>query len=338
MWIILLFCAGVAKITLAPYFYNSQRPVIIAHRGACGYLPEHTLQAYEMAAYMGADFIEPDLVPTKDHHLIINHEGLLNETTNVALIPEFSNLLTTKTITDYEGTTTVIDWFSEDFYLHQIKELRAKQRLPIRPSTFNHLFKKISINEALDWVISINHERIQSNKTLLGAYIELKNPSYYNSLGFPVEDILLQVLKAKKIDSIKGASSLCPIILQCFELSSLKYMAQHTDLPLVYLIEDLHLSHNISEYQSIVNGVGPNLKMVFNADGSATQFVQQAHDGNLAVHPWVIRDDMPLYGWGRQETYEYALNAKLDGIFDEFPDSANFHFSLQEKKVKVNRL
>ena len=337
MWIILLFWAVMAKISLAPYFYNSQRPLIIAHRGACGYLPEHTLQAYEMAVYMGADFIEPDLVPTKDNHLLINHEGLLNETTNVALLPEFASLLTTKTMYDYEGNTTETDWFSEDFYLHQLKELRAKQRLPFRPSTFNNLFKKITINEALDWVISINKERILSDQTLLGAYVELKNPSYYNSLGFAVEDLLLKVLKDRKIDTIKGASSICPIILQSFELSSLKYMAQHTDLPLVYLIQDTHILHNVPEYQGIVNGVGPNLQMVFNADGSATQFVQQAHKANLAVHPWVIRDDMPLYGWGRPETYEYVLNAKLDGIFDEFPDSSIFHFGLQENKMKLKR-
>jgi glycerophosphoryl diester phosphodiesterase len=328
MWIFLVvgFCLG--KISLAPYFYNSQRPLIIAHRGACGYLPEHTLQAYDVAAYMGADFIEPDLVPTRDHQLLINHEGLLNDTTNVALLPQFADLLTTKTIQGYDGNTTETGWFSEDFYLYQLKELRAKQRLPFRPETFNYLFKKITINEALDWAIQINQQRILNNQTLLGAYIELKNPAYYNSLGFPVENMLLQVLKDRKIDTIKGASSICPVILQCFELASLEYMSKNTDLPLVYLVQQNHLIYNISDYQDIVNGVGPTFQMVFNPDGSATQFVSQAHNGNLAIHPWVIRDDVPIAGWSRQETYQFILNAKLDGIFDEFPDSANIYFTL----------
>lgn len=337
MWITLLICTGLGKISPAPYFYNNQRPIIISHRGACGFIPEHTLQAYDVAAYMGADFIEPDLVPTKDSQLLINHEGVLNDTTNVALLPQFANLLTTKTISGFDGNTTITGWFAEDFYLYQLKELRAKQRLAFRPSTFNYLFKKITINEALDWVISINQQRILSNQSLLGAYIELKNPAYYNSLGFPVENLLLQILKDRNIDTIKGASAICPIILQCFELSSLQYMAQHTDLPLVYLIKQTNLLYNVTDYQDIVNGVGPNIEMVLNTDGTPTLFVQQAHNGNLAIHPWVIRDDVPLYGWGRQEIYEHTLNAKLDGVFDEFPDSANIYFSLQENKIRMNR-
>lgn len=320
---------AVSKTTAASYFYNSARPLIIAHRGASGYIPEHTLQAYDVAQYMGADFIEPDLVPTKDHQLLINHEGLLNETTNVADLPQFAYLHTTKTISTYAGNVTETGWFSDDFYLYQIKELRAKQRLSFRPETFNYLLKKITINEALDWAIGINQQRILNNQTLLGAYIELKNPAYYNSLGFHMEDMLLQILRDKKVDSIKAASQICPIILQCFEIQSLQYMAKYTDLPLVYLINGDYLSLNISQYAGIVNGVGPNMQMVLNPDGSATSFVADAHNASLALHPWVVRDDVPLYGWGRQETYQYILDAKLDGIFDEFPDSANIYFTLK---------
>ena len=145
IWV-LAFVVYVAsgKRSPAGYFYNSARPLIIAHRGASGYIPEHTLQAYDVAQYMGADFIEPDLVPTKDHQLLINHEGLLNETTNVADLPQFAYLHTTKTISTYAGNVTETGWFSDDFYLYQIKELRAKQRLAFRPSTFNYLLKKIN--------------------------------------------------------------------------------------------------------------------------------------------------------------------------------------------------
>ena len=85
---------------------------------------------------------------------------------------------------------------------------------------------------------------------------------------------------------------------------------------------------NVSQYQNIVNGVGPNLEMVLNLNGTATDFVEEAHNNNLTIHPWVVRDDVPLYNWGRQETYKYILAAKLDGIFDDFPDSANIYFNL----------
>ena len=107
MWVFTL-CISLAlgKKTEAEYFYNSQRPLIIAHRGACGYIPEHTLQAYEIAEYMGADFIEPDLCPTKDGYLIVNHDNSLNDTTNVEEITDFAYLHKTKVISNFHGSVT----------------------------------------------------------------------------------------------------------------------------------------------------------------------------------------------------------------------------------------
>lgn len=329
MFIAVLLSLGVVsgRRTSAKYFYNTQRPLIIAHRGASGYVPEHTLQAYDIASYMGADFIEPDLVPTKDFSLIINHENLLNETTNVESLPQFSHLHTTKTIPTYAGPVTETGWFSEDFTLSEIKELRAKQRLSFRPETLNFFFQKITINEALDWAIDQNKERISKNQTLLGVYIELKYPGYFNSLGFAVEDMLLKILKERGIDNIKGASETCPIILQCFELQSLQYMSKQTDLPLVYLINSAYPVFNMSYYVYYVDGVGPNNGAIFTPDGMITDFVHQAHGYGLAVHMWVVRDDVPFSGFNRPQTYQAVLKAKLDGIFDEFPDSASIYFS-----------
>jgi glycerophosphoryl diester phosphodiesterase len=318
-----------SKVTGAKYFYNSQRPLIIAHRGASGYVPEHTLQAYEMAAYMGADFIEPDLVPTKDGYLMINHENLLNDTTDVSNFPIFKDLLKTKTITTPSGSTTQTGWFSEDFTLSQIKQLRAKQRLPLRPSSFNYLFPKITIDEALDWTISLNKKRIADGIPLLGVYIELKHPSYFNSIGLPVENMLLKILKKRNIDTIKGASSICPIILQCFELESLKYLSKYTDLPLVFLISSSDSAqYNISEYSLIVSGVGPDIPFVFDRNGAPTGFVQEAHRYGIAVHLWTIRDDVPFFGLNRKLTYSALASSQIDGVFDEFPDSASVYFSL----------
>lgn len=320
------------KLTRALYFYSSERPLIIAHRGACGYFPEHTLQAYELAEQMGADFIEPDLVPTRDHQLLVNHEGQLSETTNISELPNFSHLQTTKTVSSNIGLATEIGWFSEDLYLHEIKELRARQRLHSRIQAFNNLFPKVTLVEVLDWAIKINEKRILTNNTLLGVYIELKTPAYYNSLGFKVEDLLLKTLRDKEIDTIKKASQNCPIILQSFEIESLKYLGEHTDLPLVYLFETGFAKLNVSEYQNIVNGIGPEMNLVFNFNGDPTELVNEAHSNNLCIHPFVVREDKQVYSWSRKQTYENVLKAKMDGIFDEFPNLARTYFSINNKK------
>lgn len=311
----------------AGYFYNGNRPLVIAHRGACGYIPEHTLQAYETAAYMGADFIEPDLVPTKDFKLVVNHENLLDQTTNVNELPQFSNLQTTKTFPTYEGILTQTGWFAEDFSLDQIKQLKAKQRILTRPQGMNLYFRKLTIEEVLDWVIDVNKIRLVEGIPLLGAYIELKDSAYFNSIGFKVEDMLLDVLKARNIDSVDGASLICPIILQSFELESLIALGEKTDLPLVYLIEDRYILHNISYYADFVDGVGPGFNLVFDKDCKFTDFVDIAHENHLAVHMWVVKKDKPFCGFDQEETYKKILDSHVDGVFDEFPDLAKYYFT-----------
>ncbi|CAG9316973.1 unnamed protein product [Blepharisma stoltei] len=330
MWLLtVLVSIAIAKQTPAPYLQNLKRPLNIAHRGASGYIPEHTLQAYDVAAYMSADYIEPDLNPTKDFHLVINHDNLLNETSNVELLPQFAYLRTTKTIQTYEGNITETGWFIEDFTLEQIKQLRAKQRLSFRPKTFNYLLEKITIDEALEWAIKENENRKRNKKNLVGAYIELKNPTYYNSKGFPVQQMLLNTLKKFGIDDIKGANEKCPIILQCFELETLEFFSKETDLPLVYLIDSgSGLPYNMTEYASIVHGVGPDIGFIFNTKYDSTGFVALAHQNNLFVHPWTIRDDTLPAGFTAKQVYLKLLYENIDGIFTEFPDSANTYFNL----------
>ncbi|CAG9313665.1 unnamed protein product [Blepharisma stoltei] len=330
MWLItVLISVAIAKQTLAPYLKNLKRPLNIAHRGASGYIPEHTLQAYDVAAYMSADYIEPDLNPTKDFHLVINHDNLLNETSNVELLPQFAYLHTTKVVQTYSGNVTETGWFVEDFTLEQIKQLKAKQRLSFRPATFNYLLDKITIDEALQWAVNQNEERKKNKKPLVGAYIELKNPAYYNSKGFPVQQMLLDTLKKFGVDDLKGASERCPIILQCFELETLQFFSNVTDLPLVYLIDSgAGLPYNMTEYASIVHGVGPNLGFLFNGKFDSTGFVALAHQNDLFVHPWTIRDDVLPKGFTVKEYYLKLLYENVDGIFTEFPDSATAYFNL----------
>ncbi|CAG9320888.1 unnamed protein product [Blepharisma stoltei] len=331
MWFItaLLFSSALAKPTSAPYLLTQNRPFIIAHRGACGYIPEHTLQAYEVASYMSADFIESDLVPSKDFQLIVNHDNLLNETTNIDLLPQFSNLHTTKTIDTYKGNITETGWFIEDFSLNQIKELRAKQRLNFRPKHLNYLFQKITIEETLNWAINENLERIKKNKKLLGVYIELKYPKYFNSKGFPVQEMLLGVLNKFGVGDLNSASEKCPIVLECFELETLKYFSEVTDLPLVYLIDSRIGSNQIEEYSTIVHGVGPDLGYVFDLGLDGTGFIAKAHSNELFVHPWVMRDDILPEGANAEEMYLKLLYENADGIFTDFPDSASTYFSTE---------
>ena len=326
--LILAISSVSSKRTEAEYFYNSARPLIIAHRGASGYIPEHTLQAYEVAAYMGADFVEPDLCPSKDGYLVINHENMLNDTTNVAFLPQLEYLLTTKTVPTNTGFENETGWFIEDFTLNQIKQLKSKQRLSFRPNTLDYYFEKIIIDEALDWAIKKNQQRAANNQPLVGVYIELKKPAYFNSLGFPVEDMLLKVLRKRGIDNIQGASKFCPIILQCFELESLVYMSQYTDLPLIYLVESSNVQYSFSYLADVVNGVGPSSSFIFTPQDQLTDYVSQAHANDLAVHMWVVRDDVPIGNFTRQQFYAVIRESGLDGIFDEFPDSATIFFNL----------
>ena len=176
----------------------------------------------------------------------------------------------------------------------------------------------------------MNKGRISQGQALLGAYIELKYPAYFNSIGIHVEDLLLKVLRERSIDTIKGASQICPIILQCFELQSLEYMAKFTDLPLVMLLKlGESVNTNISYYANLVNGIGPSMNFVFNSDGTTTDFVQVAHENSLMVHPWTVRDDVPFGNLNRQQLYSAILKSGVDGIFDEFPDSASIYLSPQ---------
>src|SRR5262245_25194234 len=160
-------------------------PLVIGHRGASGYRPEHTLASYQLAIDLGADFIEPDLVSTKDHVLVARHENDISGTTDVASHPEFASRRTTKVV---DGVT-ITGWFTEDFTLAELKTLRAVERLPdLRPNNtvFNGLYQIPTFQEVID-VAKRNH---------VGIYPETKHPSYFDSIGLSLEEPLVQTLNA----------------------------------------------------------------------------------------------------------------------------------------------
>ena len=300
------------------------RPIVIAHRGASAYRPEETAHAYELAIEMGADFIEPDVVSTKDHVLVARHDNWLNDTTDVASRPEFAGLKTTKTVDGVKHT----DWFAEDFTFAQLETLRTRERLPsLRPG--NSAFDGVDPIPSLDEVLRI------AQTHHVGVYPETKHPTYFRSIGLPLEDELLKELNAH---GFRGRGD--KVFIQSFETSNLRALRARTSIRLIQLIDvhgakpyDFVVANDPRTYDDLVtpdglkwvaryaDGVGPALTRVIPVDagghaGAATTLVRDAHRAGLAVHPWTVRPEnsfLPVeYRQGDASSPKYA-EAKGDG-------------------------
>lgn len=312
----------------------NQLPLIIAHRGASGYRPEHTLAAYQLAIDLGADYIEPDLVISKDGVLIARHENEISQTTDIANHPEFAHLKTTKII-DGEIQT---GWFTEDLTLSELKSLTVKERIPqIRPqNTAYNGFLKIP---TLEEIIDLAEKKSLENSRQIGIYPETKHPTYFQSIGLPLEAQLLASLKTTNL----------PIFIQSFAVSNLQELSQQTDLPLVQLINDLGqpydfiLSGNPQTYQDMIQpaglkqiakyaqaiGVNKNLIIPRDENGklkSPTSLINNAHTENLLVHAWTFRNEnyfLPRdFQNHPQEEYKLLFDLGIDGVFTDFTDTA----------------
>lgn len=297
------------------------RPLVIAHRGASGYRPEHTLAAYELAIEMGADFIEPDLVITGDGVLIARHENDVTGTTDVIDRPEFRRRRRTKWIDGREVT----GWFAEDFTLAEIKTLRARERLDFRDRSFNGKFEVPAFQEVLD--LARRHG--------VGVYPETKFPSYFRALGLPLEEPMVEALHA---------SGLRAVFLQSFEVGNLKLLKTMTDLPRIQLLDagrkpwdvdrtyqDMATPEGLAEIAAYADGIGPNKRLIVPAgpDGRLrppTSLVGDAHRAGLQVHPWTFRSDAvflaPDYEGDPVREIDQFLSLGVDGLFTDFPDLA----------------
>lgn len=290
-------------------------PTLIAHRGASALRPEHTIAAYTQAIEDGADIIEPDLVATKDGHLVARHENaiaILNadgsireSTTDIATRPEFAALLTTKTI---DGTA-IRGWFTEDLTLAQLKTLRAVERIPaIRPGNvaFNGQFQVPTLQEVIDLAKS---KAIEKGRTI-GVYPETKHPTYFKSIGLPLERRLLDVLSANGWNSREA-----PVFIQSFEVGNLKEMRALTTTRIVQLLSssgrpydfvaagptetrtyaDLITPAGLREVATYANGIGPSKDMVIpvvnGALGTPTALVTNAKAANLLTHIYTLRPE-----------------------------------------------
>ena len=331
----------------ASHHPGAHRVLIIGHRGSAGYRPEHTLAAYELGARMGADYIEPDLVTTKDHVLVARHEPNITDTTDVASHPEFAGRKTTKTI---DGVTQT-GWFTDDFTLAELKTLRAKERLPDvrqRNTLYDGRYQVPTFQEVIDLVKRLDRELHRD----IGIYPETKHPTYFRSEGLPLEELLVKTLNRNGLNR-RGAK----VFVQSFEISNLKALNRVLRVPLVQLLDspdikpgdvlaaggtttygDLATAAGLKGVAEYADGVGPFKDYIIPRDASGhslapTSFVADAHAAGLVVHPYTFRNEnqfLPLedrrgadpnaYGNAFAEDQRFFA-AGVDGIFTDNPDT-----------------
>lgn len=220
-----LVLAGAPALAQSPAStLDGARPLVIGHRGASGYRPEHTLESYKLAIEQGADFIEPDLVSTKDGVLVVRHEPMLSGTTDVSARPEFAARKTVKKIDGIETN----DWFAGDFTLAEIKTLRAKQAFPDRDQSHNGKYEIPTLQEVIELAKS---ESARTGRTI-GIYPEIKHSTFHGAIGLAIEDKLLEQLKAAG-----WSEKSSPVFIQSFETANLKYLRGKTQLRLVQLVD-----------------------------------------------------------------------------------------------------
>ena len=322
-------------------------PLVIGHRGASGHRPEHTLASYELAARMGADYIEPDLVATRDHVLVARHENNIAATTDVAAHPEFADRRTTKVV---DGRA-VTGWFTEDFTLSELKTLRAVERLPaVRPgnTAYDGLFEVPTLEEVLGLRARLSAELGRT----VGVYPETKHPSYFAGIGLSLEGRLVEDVRRHDLDAPRA-----PILIQSFELGTLVALREEhgVDAPLVLLAApgrrvgdplapegtrwcaDLQTRDALASLAGTIDAIGPHKSLVLQArgDGSlgpGTALVDEAHEAGLAVHAWTYRaenaflapphrcgDDPTAHGRLVDEL-RAAFEAGVDGVFTDHAD------------------
>ena len=314
---------------------HEPKVIVIAHRGASGLRPEHTLLSYELAIEQGADFIEPDLVPTRDGVLVARHENNIADTTDVAAHPEFASRKATKTI-DGEAVT---GWFTEDFTLAELKTLRAKERLPLlRPG--NTQYDGQAEIPTLDEIIALAKRRSKELGRTIGIYPETKHPSYFASISLPLERRLIDKLKAAGWDRADA-----PVFIQSFEVDNLKRLKGMTHVRLIQLMSAAGgpADRAAPSYAAMVTpeglkaiaayafGIGPEKVMIVPASGPPTSLVADAHAAGLRVHPWTFRAENfflpPRFRTGVDPKAHGDLIAEIspflqlgvDGFFTDYP-------------------
>lgn len=330
-------------------------PLIIAHRGASGYRPEHTLESYNLAIHMGADYIEPDVVATKDGVLICRHEPMLSGTTDVAQRPEFAARRRTLTV---DGVS-ITDFFASDFTLAEIKTLRARQAFADRDQSYNGRFEVPTLEE----VIGLVRNHFKTTGKSVGLYIETKHPTLHRATGLPLEERLIEALS--KGDMNKADSA---VFLQSFEADSLKRLKALSPLPRVQLVDggdvdfatgevgpsvpfdwaatgrkgvyaDMLTPEGLAEVRTYADVIAPWKRYLLRAVATepVTEKTSEAdcrivenralidatHKAGLKVHTWTLRNDrLPAtYKGDAQAEFKELFALGIDGLFTDFADT-----------------
>ena len=339
-------------------------PLVIAHRGASGYRPEHTLESYRLAIEMGADFIEPDLVATRDGHLVARHEPEIGATTDVASRPEFADRKKTLIVDGVSMT----GWFTTDFTLAELRTLRAIQPRADRPKEFDGQFLVPTLEEIID--LAKNESKARGRT--IGIYPETKHPTWHCELGLPLEPRLLAALA-----SAGWTDRDSPVFIQSFESGNLRWLRSRTDVRLIQLLDggelrddgsvaprppwrssgrcDLYAQGEIPQdfarpetfvaFRQYVDGLGPWKRHLIGTRRTDTKdateqsrltvaptsFVRLAHEAGLQVHPWTFRNEVMHLAadYEGDPAAEYRAFAELgvDAVFTDFPDTAIAAFS-----------
>jgi len=320
------------------------RPIVIAHRGASGERPEHTLEAYRLAIAEGADFIEPDLVMTKDGQLVARHENEISGTTNVAAHPEFAARRTTKTI---DGVA-VTGWFTEDFTLAELETLRARERLPqLRAASAASYDGKFKI-PTLDEILKLVAEETKRTGHRIGIYPEIKHSTYFARQRLAMEWPLVAALARAGYRSATD-----PVFIQSFEVGNLRALHGMTKLRLVQLLGSdggpadrpgtsyaaMVTPAGLKAIAAYAQGIGPEKAMIVPRDAEGrsllpTTLVTDAHVAGLLVHPWTFRSEnyflpaelrrgaRPQDHGNASTEYRQFYALGVDGLFSEFPSEA----------------
>jgi glycerophosphoryl diester phosphodiesterase len=339
---------------------DESTPLVIGHRGTAGYLPDHTLQGYALAIKLGADYVEPDLVATKDGHLIARHEPNITGTTDVASHPEFADRERTVSI---DGGPPETGWFASDFTLAEIKTLRAVQPFPERPQQFNGKFEIPTLEE----VIALVKRESRKRHRTIGIYPETKHPTYHKSLGLPLEGRLVAALRRAGWNRRSA-----PVFIQSFEQSNLKQLNRMTPVRLVQLVDAFDVNpdgtlayappfdrpydwtvsgdpkllartfgffatdEGLREVSSYADGIGPWKRYIVSTTGTgndserhllpATDLIQRAHAHGLLVHTWTFRNEqfrlVSDYAGNPVNEYLQFYRLGIDGVFSDFADTA----------------
>jgi glycerophosphoryl diester phosphodiesterase len=326
---------------------HASAPLVLGHRGAAGHRPEHTTGGYDLAVAMGADYIEPDLVPTKDGVLVDRHEPEISQTTDVASHPEFADRKATKVI----DSVTTTGWFTTDFTLAELKTLHAIERLPA-------IRQHNTLSDGL-WQVPTLQDDIDQARELSLKYHrhvnlvpEIKHSTYFSSIGLPMEQRVLDVLRRNGLDN-SGSG----VIIQSFEVGNLQWLHEHTNVPLMQLTSatgapaDIVASHDPRTYADLVTPLGlrgvaqyatylgPDKNQIVPRDASnhlmaPTSLVADAHRAGLLITPYTFRNENNFLpadfqrgtnpaGYGNAiAEYRLFFEVGVDGMFSDNSDTA----------------